>query len=204
MKKFTILLMVIPFLFLINFSILAEDVHIGKQAPNFTLTDSNGNTHSLSDYKGKIVVLEWTNYGCPFVGKHYKSGSMQMLQKKYTEEGIIWLSICSSAPGKQGNFSSNEINEKAEEFGTSYTAYLKDEDGKVGHLYGAKTTPHMFIINAEGKLVYAGGIDNKKSTNVDDIKGAENYVAEALDLLLQNKEIEKNITSPYGCSVKYK
>jgi peroxiredoxin len=183
--------------------ISASETEIGKPAPDFTLTDSNGNEHSLSDYEGKFIVLEWINFGCPFVKKHYKSGNMQKLQKTYTGKDVVWLTICSSAPGKQGNLPPEEINQELADYNTANTAYLIDESGEVGQLYGAKTTPHMYIINNEGVLVYAGGIDNIKSTDTDDIEKAINYVKEGLDLLLDDKEIETSVSAPYGCSVKY-
>ena len=183
--------------------VFAQQAKLNESAPEFKLTDSNGSEHSLSDFKGKIVVLEWINYDCPFVKKHYDSKNMQSLQEKYTKEGIIWLAICSSNKGKQGNFSVEEINKRTNERGAKFTAYLIDEDGKVGKMYGAKTTPHMYIIDKSGMLVYAGGIDDKASTDVDDIQDAKNYVASALDELLAGKEVSVQSSTPYGCSVKY-
>jgi len=193
------------FLFIIFLSslVFAQQAKLNESAPDFKLTDSNGSEHSLSDFKGKIVVLEWINYDCPFVKKHYDSKNMQSLQEKYTEEGVIWLAICSSNKGKQGNFSVEEINKRTNERGAKFTAYLIDEDGKVGKMYGAKTTPHMYIIDKIGMLVYAGGIDDKASTDVDDIQDAKNYVASALDELLAGKEVSVQSSTPYGCSVKY-
>ena len=188
---------------LIPLFMFASDAEIGKAAPDFTLIDSNGNEHSLSNYLGKIVVLEWINFGCPFVKKHYESGNMQNLQDIYMEKDVIWLSICSSAPGKQGNLPMSDINDQLAEYDANQTAYLIDESGEVGQAYGAKTTPHMYIINEEGILVYAGGIDNIKSTDISDIEIADNYVSEALDLLLDGKEVETSVSAPYGCSVKY-
>lgn len=184
-------------------SVMAVDVGIDKPAPDFTLKDTEGKKHSLSDYKGKYVVLEWINFGCPFVKKHYESGNMQMLQKKYTEKDVVWLSICSSAPGKEGHHSAEEIEKQLKEWEAAQTAYLIDEKGKVGRMYGAKTTPHMFIINPEGNLIYAGGIDDIPSTDTDDIAKAKNYVAAALDAAMSDKEIADQSTKPYGCSVKY-
>lgn len=181
----------------------AKEIKIGKNAPQFTLTDVNGVEHSLKNYQGKYVVLEWVNYDCPFVKKHYNSGNMQMLQKKYTEKGVVWLAINSSAPGKQGNFTSKEILKRSKEHGAAFSAYLVDADGRVGKWYGAKTTPHMFIVDPNGKLAYAGGIDDIKSTKVADVEKATNYVAAALDAALSGKRIETAITKPYGCSVKY-
>jgi peroxiredoxin len=190
---------------LISFTSLyaGDKAEIDKPAPNFTLTDSNGNEHSLSDFAGKNVVLEWINFDCPFVEKHYDGKNMQMLQKKYTEKDVIWLSICSSAEGKQGNFDNDEINKRIADHGAAMTGYLIDATGEVGKIYSAKTTPHMYIINTEGVLVYAGGIDDKKSTDIDDIEGAKNYVSKALDELLEGKEVSEKVSTPYGCSVKY-
>ncbi len=177
---------------------------IDQAAPDFKLTDATGKEHSLSDFKGKWVVLEWVNFGCPFVKKHYGSGNMQNLQKTYTEKGIIWLSICSSAPGKEGYYDSEALTEKIKSTNNASTAYLVDSEGKVGKMYEAKTTPHMFIVDPEGKLAYAGGIDNIASTDKDDIKEATNYVKEALDAALAGKPIAVKSSKPYGCSVKYK
>ena len=176
---------------------------IDKPAPNFKLTSAIGKEHSLSDYKGQWVVLEWVNLQCPFVLKHYNSKNMQTLQQIYTKKEVVWLSICSSAPGKQGNFSGDELTAQIKEVSSNSTAYLIDGDGKVGHTYGAKTTPHMFIINPKGVLVYAGAIDDKASIKVEDVKGAANFVAVALDAGLAKKEIKVSSTVSYGCSVKY-
>jgi len=196
-------LSIILFSLLLLTTSFAQQAKIDGKAPNFKLKDSNGVEHSLSDFAGKTVVLEWINYDCPFVKKHYDSNNMQSLQEKYTKQGVIWLAICSSAKGKQGNFSNEEINKRSKDHNTKFTAYLIDEDGKVGKMYGAKTTPHMYVINPEGKLVYAGAIDDIKSTNVEDIKKAKNYVSMALDEVLSGKEVSTKTTTPYGCSVKY-
>lgn len=190
-------------IFLLGVSIFAQSAKLNETAPDFRLKDSNGKEHSLSDFKGKVVVLEWINYDCPFVKKHYDSKNMQSLQEKYTSKGVIWLAICSSAPGKQGNFTADEINKRSQNHGAKFTAYLIDEDGKVGKMYGAKTTPHMYIIDKDGKLVYAGGIDDKASTDVNDIKSAKNYVSSALDEVLEGKKVSVQSSTPYGCSVKY-
>ncbi|MGA0332448.1 MAG: thioredoxin family protein [Kiritimatiellia bacterium] len=173
------------------------------EAPAFTLTDTNGTEHSLSDFKGKVVVLEWFNHGCPFVKKHYSQGNMQALQKSYTEKGVVWLAICSSAEGKQGYDTAEGHNKTAKEKGTNATAILLDTDGTVGKAYGAKTTPHMYVIDAEGQLVYQGAIDDKRSTNPDDIPTSKNYVVAALDQVLAGQAVEVSSTPPYGCSVKY-
>lgn len=176
---------------------------IGKPAPEFTLVDSNGTSHNLSDFKGKVVVLEWLNHGCPFVVKHYASNNMQTLQKDYTAKGVVWLSIVSSAEGAQGYMTPEETNKAKEEKGSAATAILLDTDGKVGRLYNAKTTPEMFVINAEGILVYAGAIDSIKSANKDDVAKAENYVKAALDSVLAGEPVATPQTKPYGCSIKY-
>lgn len=182
----------------------AAETSIGETAPDFTLPDSNGNTRSLSDYRGKIVVLEWLNHGCPFVQKHYNSGNMQKLQKAYTSKGIVWFSIISSAPGKQGYMTPEEATKAVQQKKAAPTAVLLDPEGTVGKLYGAKTTPHMFIIDSDGVLVYNGGIDDIRSTNPADIDKAKNYVQMALDELLSGKEVTVKTSQPYGCSVKYK
>ncbi len=194
---------VVMFLFLFTVLTFSQDAKLNEPAPNFKLMDSNGKEHSLSDFKDKIVVLEWINYECPFVKKHYNSKNMQTLQEKYTKAGIVWLTICSSAESKQGNFSSDEINSRSKKHGAKFTAYLVDADGKVGKMYGAKTTPHMYIIDKTGKLVYAGGIDDKASTDIADIKSAKNFVSSALDELLAGKNVSLQSSKPYGCSVKY-
>ncbi len=177
---------------------------IGKPAPDFTAVDSNGKTVGLSDFRGKTVVLEWTNDGCPYVKKHYSSNNMQALQKEETAKGVVWLTVISSAPGSQGYVTGDEANKLTETRGAAPTAVILDPDGKVGHLYDARTTPHMFIVNGEGTLVYMGGIDDKATTDVDDIKAAKNYVRAALESLASGAPIENAVTRPYGCSVKYK
>ncbi|MEO8231807.1 MAG: thioredoxin family protein [Ignavibacteriota bacterium] len=195
--------LVIIFLVLFGVDSFAQTAKLNEQAPNFKLVDSNGKEHSLSDFNDKTVVLEWINFECPFVKKHYNSKNMQSLQLKYAKKDIIWLSICSSAEGKQGNFESEEINHRIKNHNAKMTAYLIDADGKVGKMYGAKTTPHMYVIDKTGKLVYAGAIDDKASTDVDDIKVAKNYVAAALDELLAEKNVSFQSSTSYGCSVKY-
>jgi len=176
---------------------------VGSAAPKFTLTDTNGSSHNLSDFKGKYVVLEWVNHGCPFVKKFYNPGKMQEFQKTWTGKDVVWLSICSSAPGKQGHMSAEEWNEKIKATGTKATAVLMDEDGTVGQQYGAKTTPHMYVIDPKGTLIYAGAIDDKKSTDPADIEGATNYVHQALQEAMAGKGVSTTSTAPYGCSVKY-
>lgn len=203
MKVFKFLIALVILIFSIDIAYSSE-AKIGEAAPNFTLTDSKGNTHSLSDFKGKIVVLEWINFDCPFVVKHYDSKNMQNLQKKFTQKGIIWLAICSSAEGKQGNFDNTEINKRIKELNANMTAYLIDESGEVGKMYQAKTTPHMYIVDSEGNLVYAGGVDDTKSTDQNDIPKSKNWVEIGLNELLSGKVISQKTSAPYGCSVKYK
>lgn len=178
-------------------------VEIGEPAPDFIGVDTNGVEHKLSDLKGKNVVLEWSNHECPFVVKHYKPGNMQKIQKEATDNGVIWLTIVSSADGKQGNVTPDEANKIMEEFGSHATARILDPSGEIGKLYGAKTTPHMFVINKEGTLVYAGAIDSDDSFSSDSIAGATNYVQDALNSLDTGTPIEVASTKPYGCSVKY-
>lgn len=176
---------------------------VGQPAPDFTLTDSNGKEHKLSDFKGKFVVLEWLNHGCPFVVKHYSAGNMQKLQKEFTGKDVVWLSIVSSAPGKQGHMTAEQTNAAIAEKGAAPTAVLLDESGTVGKLYDAKRTPEMYVVNPEGVLIYAGAIDDKKSVDSADIEGAVNYVKQALDEALAGKPVSVPKTEAYGCSVKY-
>lgn len=176
---------------------------IGKPAPAFTLKDTSGQSHSLSDFEGKIVVLEWINHGCPFVVKHYSSGNMQRLQKEATEQDVVWLSICSSAPEKQGNMSAEDAAAKSQEVGSNATAYLLDVDGTVGKAYGATRTPEMFIINNDGTLAYMGAIDSNPSLDPATIEGATNFVSQALGELMAGNPVSQPQTTPYGCSVKY-
>ena len=182
---------------------VAAHAEVGEPAQNFTLKSAAGKDVSLSDYKGKVVVLEWTNSGCPFVNKHYGSGNMQKLQKDAAAKGVVWLSICSSAPGKQGNLTADEAAKLCASNGSAATAYLLDADGKVGRLYGSKRTPEMYVINKDGTLVYHGAIDDKKTPDPADIPGAKNYVAAALDEVLAGKPVSTPQTEAYGCSVKY-
>ena len=176
---------------------------VGQPAPAFSATDTKGATRALSDYAGKVVVLEWVNFECPFVGKHYGSGHMQKLQKDYTGKGVVWLSVNSSAAGQQGHYSPDKVEALLKQKGAAPTAYLLDTAGTVGRAYGAKTTPHMFIVDAKGTLVYAGGIDDTPSTDQADIATAKNYVQAALDEVLAGKPVTTASTAAYGCSVKY-
>src|ERR1700682_4055810 len=183
--------------------IAADSPAAGTTAPDFSLTDSKGKTQTVSQYKGKYVVLEWFNPECPFVKKHYGSGNMQKLQEEFTAKGVVWLSIDSSAPGLEGNLTAEQANAKMTEWKTKQTALVLDPDGKAGRSYGAKNTPHMFVINPEGKIVYEGAIDSKPSANPSDIAGATNYVKVALEESLAGKTVSNANTKPYGCSVKY-
>jgi peroxiredoxin len=176
---------------------------VGQAAPAFTLTDSNGQTRSLSDFNGKIVVLEWWNYQCPFVGKHYGGGNMQKLQKTWTARGVVWLTVSSSAAGKQGYVGGEKANALMKEKGGAPTAILLDHDGIVGRAYGARTTPHMFVIDKKGTLVYEGGIDDKPSTDLADLATATNYVQAALEEVAAGRPVSTPTSEPYGCSVKY-
>ncbi len=181
-----------------------NQARIDEMAPDFTGVDSNGVSHNLSDFKGKVVVLEWTNHQCPFVKKHYGSSNMQKLQKEATSKGIVWLSIISSAPDTQGYVSGSEANQLTKSRDASPTAVILDPEGNIGRLYNARTTPHMYVIAPDGILRYMGAIDNKPSTNSADVKTANNYVSAAIDSVLNNRPVETTVTQPYGCSVKYK
>lgn len=180
-----------------------EKAEVGRPAPPFVLTSVKGDTFALTDYRGSYVVLEWTNYDCPFVRKFYGSGTMQKLQKELTEKGVVWLSICSSAPGKQGNLTKEEWTRRIAEWDVKAKAVLLDPSGEIGRAYGAMTTPHMFVINPEGVLIYAGAIDDKPSTDPNDIPLARNYVKAALEAAWAGKPVETPTTKSYGCSVKY-
>jgi len=190
---------------LISSGLYAADVPpVGTAAPDFSLTDSNGNTHSLSQYKRKYVVLEWFNPECPFVKKHYGSENMQKLQQAYTSKGVVWLTIDSNAPGTEGNMTPEQAQKIMSSWKTHQTALLLDPESKVARSYGAKNTPDMIVINPEGKIVYEGAIDNKPTPNPSDIPSSTNYVKAALDESLAGKPVSNPTTRPYGCSVKYK
>ena len=181
-----------------------EPPPVGSAASDFSLPDANGKTHSLSQYKGKYVVLEWFNPECPFVKKHYGSDNMQKLQTEYTGKGVVWLTIDSNAPGTEGNITPEQAQKITSSWKTHQTALLLDPDGKAGRAYGAKNTPHMVIINPDGKIAYEGAIDSKASPNPADIPSSTNYVRAALDESLAGKTVSTPQTKPYGCSVKYK
>ena len=176
---------------------------VGSPAPQFTAADSRGQTHNLNQYRGKYVVLEWHNQGCPYTQKHYVSGNMQALQKEWTAKGVVWFTVISSAPGKQGYVTDAEENAYLAEMHAEPTAVLMDPEGKLGRLYDAKTTPEMYVIDPEGKLIYEGAIDDRPTPDVSDIKGADNYLNDALSEAMAGKPVAKSYTRSYGCSVKY-
>ena len=184
-------------------AISAFAVKVGDSAPDFTGTDSHGQSHKLSDYRGKFVVLEWHNNGCPFTKKHYESGNMQRLQKQWTDKGVVWLTVISSSPGSQGYVTADQENDYIQRMHAAPTAALLDPKGEIGHLYGAKTTPHMFVINPQGQIIYNGAIDDKPTPDLSDVNGAKNYVSEALQESMAGQAVAVATTRPYGCSVKY-
>jgi peroxiredoxin len=181
----------------------ASDARVGAPAPAFTATDASGKSVSLADYKGRTVVLEWTNKDCPFVRKHYGGNAMQALQAKWTGAGVVWLSVISSAPGEQGAVSGPEALKVAADQGAKPTDILLDPQGTVGRAYGAQTTPHMYVIRGDGTLAYMGGIDDKPSAKVEDLKTAKNYVDAALTEVAAGKPVTTPTARPYGCTVKY-
>ena len=176
---------------------------IGAPAPQFTLVDTYGDDHSLADFRGEWVVLEWLNYGCPYVKKHYNSGNMQSLQEAYGAKGVKWLAIVSSAPGKQGYYEPAAMNEMNEKMGQKSLAVLLDPEGKVGRMYNAQTTPQMVIIDPEGTLLYNGAIDDKPSSRPASLEGAHNYLSAGLEEAMAGQPVSVPTTKPYGCSVKY-
>jgi len=181
-----------------------QSVRVGASAPAFSATDSRGQTQSLSQYHGKYVVLEWHNQDCPYTRKHYVSGNMQNLQKEWTSKGVAWFTVISSAPGTQGYVTPPEENSYLAQMHAAPTAVLLDADGKVGRLYNAKTTPQMFVIDPAGTVIYAGAIDDKPTPDPEDIRGADNYVSDALTAALAGKPVGTPYTRSYGCSVKYR
>lgn len=199
-KKLSQTLGAIVMLFSMNVEAAPE---VGKAAPDFNVKDTNGNAVKLSDLKGKIVVLEWSNFGCPFVKKHYSSGNMQELQKKFKDK-VTWITVFSSAPGKEGYMpTSEEANKQIKEHGLHSSHAVLDPEGTFGKSYEAKTTPHMFVINKDGMIAYMGAIDDDSSADASKAKTAKNYVSQAIEALLDNKAVEVSATQPYGCSVKY-
>jgi peroxiredoxin len=197
---------VIPMMFALILCIaplLIAAAKVGEPAPDFTATASNGQTVKLSANLGKFVVLEWHNNGCPYVGKQYNSGNMQRLQKQWTARGAVWLTILSSAPGKQGYVTASEENDYMAKMHATPTAALLDPTGEIGHLYDAKASPQMVVINPQGIVIYDGAIDDKPTTDLNDVPGATNYVSLALEQAMAGKKVETPATRPYGCSVKY-
>jgi peroxiredoxin len=176
---------------------------VGESAPDFQATASNGQVYKLSQYRGQFVVLEWHNNGCPYTRKHYESGNMQRLQRDWTRKGVVWFTVISSAPGHQGYVTAQQENDYLKQTKASPSAALLDPQGDVGRLYSAKTTPHMFVINPQGVLVYDGAIDSQATTDQADISTAKNYVSQALEEAMGNKSVSIPTTRPYGCSVKY-
>jgi peroxiredoxin len=184
-------------------SLPCRAARVGDPAPGFQVKDTLGKVHTLSEYKGKYVVLEWHNRYCPYTHKHYASGNMQRLQKEWTARGVVWFTVISSAPGLQGYVTAADENAYVKQVGASPTAVLLDPSGQLGHLYGARTTPDMYIINPEGILIYEGAIDNKPTTDIADIPTATNYVSKALEEAMAGRPVIVPVTRPYGCSVKY-
>ena len=184
-------------------TVTAWAVEVGSPAPDFNAQDTNGRTHALSQYKGKFVVLEWHNRECPYTRKHYESGNMERLQREWTSKGVAWFTVISSAPGQQGYMTAEQENAYVSQIKASPTAVLLDPTGQVGHLYSAKTTPHMFIINPEGVMIYDGAIDDKPTPNAADIATSRNYVSQALEEAMAGKPVSTPVSRPYGCSVKY-
>lgn len=199
-QRLRVVLLVVAALFA---GVVAAAPEVGKPAPDFSGVDTAGKTWRLVDLEGKSVILEWTNHDCPYVRKHYSSGNMQALQKEATEAGYVWLSVISSAPGKQGHVSAAEADDLTKGRGAAPTAVLLDEAGDIGRAYGARTTPHMYIIDPNGTLLYMGGIDNIRSSDPADVAKAKNYVRAAMADIAAGKAVSQAVTPPYGCSVKY-
>jgi peroxiredoxin len=191
-------------LFLLTTTVLAaQNIRVGESAPDFKASDSNNNTQWLHQYHGKYVVLEWHNQGCPYTKKHYTSGNMQSLQKEWTAKGVVWFTVISSAQGQQGYVTASQENAYLQQQRAAPTGVLLDPQGRIGHLYDAKTTPQMVVIDPSGKVIYDGAIDDHATPDPDDIRGAKNYVNEALSAAMAGKPVPTPHTRPYGCSVKY-
>ena len=184
-------------------SIPLENLTVGQPAPAFTVSDIKGNTHTLESYRGKWVVLEWFNHDCPYTKKHYKTDNMQALQRDYTAKGVVWVAVISSAPRKQGYGSAAEIDQQMIEKNAAPSFVVRDTAGVLGRMYGARNTPHMFAIDPQGVLRYAGAIDDKRSASAKDVKTAHNYLKAALDAGMAGQPIAVPTTQPYGCDVKY-
>ena len=181
----------------------AQELRVGAPAPAFTATDSRGQTETLAQFRGKYVVLEWHNQGCPFTRKHYTSGNMQALQREWTAKGVVWLTVISSAPGKQGYVTPDEENAYLAQVHAAPSAVLMDPEGKLGRLYNAKTTPQMIVIDPGGNVIYDGAIDDRPTPDPADVHGARNYLSDALTEAMAGKPVGTPYTHPYGCSVKY-
>jgi alkyl hydroperoxide reductase subunit AhpC len=203
MKRSTLCRMIVAVV-LCAVPLLIAAAKAGDAAPEFTATASTGKTVRLADYRGKYVVLEWHNNGCPYVGKHYNSGNMQRLQKQWTSRGVVWFTVLSSAPGKQGYATAAEENNYLVKMQAAPTAALLDPTGEIGHLYDAKTSPQMVVINPQGVVIYSGAIDDRPTTDLQDVQGATNYVSLALEQAMAGKPVRTPVTRPYGCSVKYR
>jgi len=203
MKSFTILAGVAALAAMLLPNSAAAQAVVGSPAPQFTATDSNGKSHTLDQYRGKYVVLEWHNQGCPYTRKHYVSGNMQALQKEWTAKGVVWFTVISSAPGEEGYVNGAEENDYLAKMHADPTAALLDPEGKLGHLYGAKTTPEIYVIDPWGKLIYEGAIDDRPTPDPGDIRGADNYLSDALTEAMAGKPVAHSYTRSYGCSVKY-
>jgi peroxiredoxin len=182
---------------------VSANAKVGAPAPAFTATATGGKAVSLADYRGKIVILEWTNHDCPYVRKHYDTSNMQTLQTETTSQGVVWLTLISSAPGTQGHVSPGQADELTASRKASPTAVLLDPTGVVGKMYGATNTPHMYIVDKGGALVYAGAIDDRPTTRRGDVQGAQNYVREALQAVMAGQPVKTPVTRAYGCTVKY-
>jgi len=202
MKRSALYLMIAAVL-MIAAPLLIAAAKVGEPAPDFTGASSTGKAIHLADFRGKFVVLEWHNNGCPYVRKHYNSGNMQRLQREWTAKGVVWLTILSSAPGKQGYVTAPEENEYLTKMNAAPTAAILDPTGEIGHLYDAKTSPQMVVINPQGVIIYDGAIDNRPTTDLADVNGATNYVSLALEQAMAGKPVETTTSRPYGCSVKY-
>jgi peroxiredoxin len=188
---------------LLPLSTAAQTVRVGVPAPAFTSTDSKGQTETLVQYRGKYVVLEWHNQGCPYTRKHYVSGNMQGLQKEWTAKGVVWFTVISSAPGQQGYVTPSQENAYLAQMHAAPSAVLMDSEGKLGRLYSAKTTPQMIVIDPAGTVIYDGAIDDRPTPDPDDVRGANNYVSDALTEAMAGKPVATPFTRPYGCAVKY-
>lgn len=182
---------------------VTADATVGEQAPSFEVMGADGTLYSLSDFEGQYVILEWLNHGCPYIQKHYNGNNMQQLQEKYTDKGVVWLSVISSAPGTQGYMKAEEARQSIEEHGASPTTILLDTDGEMGRAYDARVTPHMFIIDPNGTVRYNGAIDDKPTPAASSLETAHNYIDTAMNSLMNGEEVETKSTTPYGCSVKY-